>query len=64
MKKLVSLPDKSLRYISHEIKEANITIRVKSVSKQSKCPYCGEVSKKVHSLYTRKLQDLPIQGKK
>lgn len=64
MKNLVALPDKHLRYISHEANEADIIINVRSVSKKAKCPYCGEASKKVHSHYIRKLQDLPIQGKK
>lgn len=64
MTKILSLPDKQLSYISQEISEAKIILRFKSKSKQGKCPYCGEESKKVHSFYTRKLQDLPIQGKK
>jgi len=64
MDKLITLPDKQLRYVSHEANDTNIIINVKSVSKIAKCPYCGWFSKKVHSHYIRKLQDLPIQGKK
>jgi len=58
------LPDKNLRYVSHEINDTSIIINVKSVSKQVKCLYCGKMSKKIHSLYNRTVQDLPIQGKK
>jgi len=64
MNKLITLPDKQLRHVCYEVGDTNITIRVKSVSKMAKCPYCGWVSKKVHSHYVRILQDLPIQGKK
>lgn len=28
------------------------------------CPFCGEASTKVHSKYSKKFQDLPIQDKK
>jgi len=64
MRKLIALPDKNLRYVSCQVNEANIIINIKSISKEVGCPYCGTVSKKVHSRYVRKLQDLPIQGKK
>ena len=64
MKDLLSIPDKHLRYVSHEISETNITIKLRSVCKKASCPYCGETSSKVHSHYTRALHDLPIQGKK
>ena len=64
MRKLIALPDKSLRYVSCQVNETNVVINSKSISKEANCPYCGTVSKKVHSHYVRKLQDLPIQGKK
>jgi transposase len=61
---MVLLPDERLRYISHKNEKSVIMICVESVDREAICPYCGEVSDKVHSHYTRKLQDLPIQGKK
>ena len=64
MNEMVLLPDERLSYISHEKEETSITIYVQSTDEQAICPYCGETSKKVHSHYTRKLQDLPIQGNK
>ena len=27
------------------------------------CPYCGKVSSKIHSVYQREIQDIPIQNK-
>ena len=64
MNEMVTLPDERLSYISHETEDATIRIHVESVAEWATCPYCGTVSDKVHSHYTRKLQDLPIQGNK
>jgi len=64
MREMIELPDDSLRYISHEIVGNTIVIHAESTSVRGRCPYCGTVSEKIHSRYTRKLQDLPIQGKK
>lgn len=51
-----------------EIKEMEdtadkIIFKMKSYSKQSKCPKCGIVSRHHHGTYERKVQDLPILGK-
>jgi transposase len=46
-----SRPDLFDAYVSSSLKEAI-------------CPYCGQISVKVHSHYPRIFQDLPIQGKK
>lgn len=56
--------DERLSYVSHESNETDIQIHVKSVSTEARCPYCKKKSSKVHSHYIRKIQDLPIQGKK
>lgn len=64
MKNILELPDKNLRYVTHEIAEKTLNINLKSKSKKATCPHCGKKSSNVHSRYTRKLQDLPIQDKK
>ena len=64
MEELVKMIDEKLEYVRHEIKEDRIKIYVKSRRTEAECPFCGEVSKKVHSIYERKFQDLPIGGKK
>ena len=64
MRELVRMLTPDLKYIKHEIHEDTIFIHVKSKRKDAHCPYCGKLSNKVHSKYIRKLQDLPIQGKK
>jgi len=64
MDELLKILDNNLRYINHEIKENRIIVYSESIQENSICPYCKTESKKVHSRYERKFQDLPIQGKK
>ena len=64
MDEFIKLLDENLEYISHEIIDNTIYINVLSKNKECKCPYCGELSNKVHSKYKRTFQDLPIQDKK
>jgi len=64
MEEVVTLLSEELQYIGHEVSETGIELYVESASEQARCPYCGAVSSKVHSTYLRKLQDLPMQGKK
>jgi len=64
LSEIVILPDERLQYVFHKIEDRAIRIRAQSVCAEAKCPFCGEVSNKVHSHYLRVLQDLPIQGKK
>lgn len=56
--------DKNLRYISHEMLEDTLFIRVVSEKLFLTCPSCDTTSAKVHSRYERRFHDLPIQGKK
>lgn len=64
MQELIEKLSKDLRYVSHEYHGNVIEIRVCSRKTESRCPYCGRQSDRVHSRYVRKLQDLPIQGAK
>ena len=64
MEGILELPDNRLKYVAHRSDGQIIKIKVESIYKKAICPYCGEESKKIHSRYVRKLQDLPIQGKK
>jgi len=61
---LIKMLDNNLKYAGHYIVGDEIHINVESRRKVLKCPYCGEKSKKVHSVYGRTIQDLPISGKK
>lgn len=64
MDELVKLIDVNFEYESHSIEDEMMQIFVRSVRKEGKCPYCGNSSDKVHSMYFRKFRDLPIQEKK
>lgn len=64
MDQFIKLLDKNLDYISHEIVDNTINIKVASNRENVCCKYCNTPSDKVHSHYNRSFQDLPIQGKK
>ena len=44
--------------------ETDITIKLKSVTKRCVCPSCGTETDQYHGTYVRKVQDLPILGKR
>jgi len=50
MEELVRMIDEKLEYERHEIKEEKIIIYVKSKRAEIECPFCGEKSRKVHSV--------------
>lgn len=55
---------KDLEIISVENLETEIRIHMKSRSKSYKCPKCGTELNKYHSTHHRRVQDLPILGKR
>jgi transposase len=64
MKELLTVLDEDIEYVSSELIGDAIEIKIESRRDMGTCPYCGKTSEKIHSHYTRILQDLPIQGKK
>ena len=46
------------------IKDSEVIFKISSAKLEMRCPYCGELSRKVHSTYQREVQDLPLQNKK
>jgi transposase len=44
-------------------KPDKVVIHLKSITRECKCPGCGNVTTKRHGTYTRKVQDFPILGK-
>lgn len=64
MEELVKLIDENFKYLEHKTANNIYNIYVISSRKEAICPYCGMSSKRVHSHYDKKFQDLPIQGKK
>ncbi len=55
-------PDYTLK--SFLIKQGCIVLKIQSAKEILRCPYCGKASKKVHSMYEREVQDLPLQDNK
>ena len=64
MDELVKRIDSHFVYECHEIENDIMRVYVSSTRKEAQCPYCGSISKQVHSVYPRKFRDLPIQGMK
>ena len=64
MDELVKRIDPHFAYEWHEIEDGIMRVYVRSTRKDAQCPYCGSISKQVHSVYLRKFRDLPIQGMK
>lgn len=64
MEDLIQLLDSHLVYESHELINGKLAIHVSSNRITANCPYCGKESSRVHSLYTKNFQDLPVQGNK
>lgn len=46
-----------------QIKKQQIVFEVQSLKEKVPCPYCGSLSSKVHSIYQREIQDIPLQDK-
>lgn len=64
MNELIQLLDPNLTYEYHELMGNQLIIQVSSNRIEARCAYCGTSSSKVHSVYPKSFQDLPIQGKK
>lgn len=64
MDEFMKLLDPHFNYDYHYIDDENIYITVSSNRQIACCPYCGGSSSKIHSVYSRSFQDLPLQGKK
>lgn len=57
---LIKELDNKLIVISKEIKNDIMYIYCETKKQPTKCKYCGQESENVHSIYMRKISDLPI----
>lgn len=55
---------KSIKIIDRAVKENIIQLKLKSTTCEAACPACGKATSDYHSTYSRKIQDLPIFGRK
>lgn len=63
MENLISSVFPECTVIDHYICETFIVIRVASRHSGNHCPTCGHFAQRVHSLYDRTVQDMPISGR-
>jgi transposase len=64
MEEIIEALDENLSYLGHEMFDDYIAVWMASNREEISCPFCGKMASKVHSIYERSFQDLPIQGKK
>ena len=64
MEDFIKLLDKNYKLLQYRIKTDKIIFEISSTVSELYCPFCGNKTKKVHSIYQREVQDLPIQDKK
>src|SRR3954454_9378939 len=58
-----SPPDPNLELLHVSASNDSLLLTVKSIQTSSSCPVCSKLSTRIHSQYTRKVQDLPISDK-
>ena len=60
---IISSLSPDLECIRCRLKTRQIIFEVQSARRQVPCPYCGTFSSKVHSVYQREIQDIPLQDR-
>lgn len=63
MDEFIKLLDPAYELIQYRIKEDKVIFHIASTITELECPFCGRKTPKVHSIYEREIQDLPMQGK-
>lgn len=61
---LSSFYPENLEILSSEQAEKEIYIKMKSITQKCSCPKCGTETSSLHATHKRKVQDLPILGKR
>ena len=51
-----------LRLEAVAVDEAGVAVSVRAVRRRAACPGCGRRSRRVHSVYTRTVRELPWSG--
>ena len=55
--------DADLTCDEYILRDKQVVFKVSSSRQRVKCPYCGTCSDKIHSVYQREIQDVPLQNK-
>lgn len=59
----IKLLDENLECVNYKFINDRFVLFAKSNKSEVKCPFCGNVSSKIHSVYQREIQDIPMQDK-
>lgn len=60
---IIKLLAPDLEYRKSKIKNDMIVLYAYSATQNFMCPYCGSFSSRVHSIYQREIQDIPLHEK-
>ena len=60
---LIKLLSNDLKCTDCRFKDNQVILDIQSTKRQVICPYCNKVSSKIHSVYQREIQDIPMQDK-
>lgn len=60
---IIKLLDPDLECSKSKIKNDMIILHAYSTKPKLMCPYCGSFSSRVHSIYQREIQDIPLHEK-
>ncbi len=63
MEELLKSLDSDLVLVKAVVGEETIELHARRDTIEETCPYCGDTSKSVHSVYRKTISDLPVQEK-
>ena len=63
MEFLIKELDKNYELIDCKVKKDKIIFTIQSTLVELECPYCRHKTDRVHSYYTREIQDIPLLNK-
>jgi len=63
MDEFIKMLSENYKLLDTKIHEAQILFEIASAKVDCTCPFCGSVSSRIHSIYQREIQDLPLHNK-
>lgn len=63
MDEFIKMLNKDYKLMNYKIEDNQIEFEIVSVKNSCNCPFCGMTSSRIHSIYQREIQDLPLHNK-
>lgn len=63
MDEFIKMLNKDYELMNYKIEDNQIEFEIVSVKNSCTCPFCGMTSSRIHSIYQREIQDLPLHNK-